>query len=102
MSRKLYVGNLPLGMGEMELKELFARVGPVESVKIMREMDTGRSRGFAFVEMGADEDARKAIIELNTYSVGGRNLKVNEARAKPERQRSGGPRGNRRRFEPRW
>ena len=102
MGRKLYVGNLPFSMGESELKELFARSGTVESVTVMRDVDTGRSRGFAFVEMGTDEEAAKAITELHSYSAGGRNLTVNEARAKPERHGRSAAGGNRRRFEPRW
>jgi RNA recognition motif-containing protein len=102
MGRKLFVGNLPFEMGETELRELFASKGSVDSVTVMRDNDTGRSRGFAFVEMGSDEDARKAIAELNAYSVSGRNLTVNEARPKPERHGSpGGGRGPHRR-EPRW
>lgn len=103
MGRKLFVGNLPFEMGETELKELFGTKGTVDSVMVMRDNDTGRSRGFAFVEMGSDGDAQKAIADLNAYSVGGRNLTVNEARPKPERH-GGGPGGGRgpHRREPRW
>ena len=105
MSKKIFVGNLPFSMGEAELRELFAQRGAVESVTVMRDMDTGRSRGFAFVEMTSDEDARKAIAELNAYSIDGRSLTVNEARPRPERRPGGGggggDRGGRRR-EPRW
>ena len=61
MSRKLYVGNLPYETGETELQELFARAGTVETVKVMRDMATGRARGFAFVEMATDNDAQAAI-----------------------------------------
>jgi cold-inducible RNA-binding protein len=102
MGRKLFVGNLPFEMGETELKELFGTKGSVDSVVVMRDNDTGRSRGFAFVEMGSDGDAQKAVADLNGCSVGGRNLTVNEARPKPERH--GGPGGGRgpRRREPRW
>ena len=98
MGRKLYVGNLPYEIGETELQELFAAVGPVESVTVMRDQATGRPRGFAFVEMGSDEAAQSAIDKLNATQVGGRNLTVNEAR--PKAARGGG--SQRRRSEPRW
>ena len=88
MGRKLYVGNFPYEVGETELQDLFAKAGTVESVKVMRDMATGRARGFAFVEMATDEDAQKAIDKLHNASFGGRNLTVNEARPRPER--SGG------------
>jgi RNA recognition motif-containing protein len=84
----LYVGNLPFSAGEAELQELFAQAGAVDSVKIMRDMATGRARGFAFVEMTNDDDATKAIDKFHNYEFGGRNLTVNEARPRPER--SGG------------
>ena len=103
MSRKLYVGNLPYEVGENDLQELFARVGGVESVSVVRDQATGRARGFAFVEMNTEEGAQKAITELNTYQLGGRNLTVNEARPKPARSGGfGGGEGHRRRSEPRW
>ena len=107
MSRKLYVGNLPYETGEAELQELFSRAGNVDSVKVMRDMATGRARGFAFVEMSTDDEAQKAISELNNYLVGGRGLTVNEARPKPAGGGGGfggggfGGGGSRRR-EPRW
>jgi RNA recognition motif-containing protein len=101
MSRKLYVGNLPYEVGETELQELFGRAGSVESVHVMRDQVTGRGRGFAFVEMGTDEDAQKAITALNGTQVGGRSLTVNEARPKAERS-GGGFGGGHRRREPRW
>jgi len=103
MSRKLYVGNLPYEVGETELQELFARAGSVESVTVMRDQATGRARGFAFVEMSSDQDAEKAIRELNASQVGGRSLTVNEARPKPARSGGfdDGP-SYRRRSEPRW
>src|SRR3954464_13211758 len=88
MGRRLYVGNLPYETGENDLQDLFARAGTVETVKVMRDMATGRARGFAFVEMSTDDEAQKAISELNDYQLGGRGLTVNEARPKPER--SGG------------
>jgi cold-inducible RNA-binding protein len=104
MSRKLYVGNLPYEIGEAELQELFARTGSVETVTVMRDQMTGRARGFAFVEMSTDEEAQKAIRELNATQVGGRNLTVNEARPKAERSGGfgGGGGSHRRRSEPRW
>jgi RNA recognition motif-containing protein len=102
MPRKLYVGNLPYETGEADLRDLFARAGAVDSVAVMRDMATGRARGFAFVEMSTDEEAQKAIAELNQYQLGGRSLTVNEARPKAA---SGGGFGGgsfRRRSEPRW
>lgn len=92
MGRKLFVGNLPFQTGEGELQELFARIGQVESVQIMRDAATGRARGFAFVEMVTDEDAERAATELNQSQFGGRTIAVNEAR--PRQPRMGG-------FEPR-
>jgi RNA recognition motif-containing protein len=107
MGRKLYVGNFPYETGETELQELFAQAGNVESVKVMRDMATGRARGFAFVEMSTDEEAQKAITELNEHQMGGRSLTVNEARPKPEYSGGGGGydgggNSGRRRSEPRW
>ena len=105
MGRKLYVGNLPYDVGEADLQQLFATAGTVESVNVMRDMATGRARGFAFVEMATDDDARKAIDQFNAQPFNGRNLTVNEARPKPERSggySGGGNGGSRRRSEPRW
>jgi cold-inducible RNA-binding protein len=103
MARKLYVGNLPYEVGETELQQLFGAAGTVETVNVIRDMATGRARGFAFVEMSTDEEAQKAISQFNDYSMGGRNLAVNEARPKPERSGGfGGGNGSRRRSEPRW
>jgi len=90
MGRKLYVGNLPYTTQETDLQELFERVGPVESVTVMRDMATGRARGFGFVEMGTDEGAQKAITELHESQLGGRTLTVNEARPKEARGPGGG------------
>jgi RNA recognition motif-containing protein len=103
MGQKLYVGNLPYDTEESQLQELFSRAGNVETVRVMRDMATGRARGFAFVEMSSDEEAQKAITELHEYQLGGRSLTVNEARPQPSRP--GGSRGGssqRRRSEPRW
>jgi RNA recognition motif-containing protein len=119
MGSRLYVGNLPYSATEDQLTELFSRAGQVDNVRVMRDMATGRARGFAFVEMASDEDAQKAITELNEYQMEGRPLVVNEARPKPEGgfgggggNRGGRPAGGRnfesedfsggRRKEPRW
>ena len=102
MGRKLFVGNLPYEIGEADLQQLFAEAGTVDTVNVMRDMATGRARGFAFVEMGTDDEAQKAIRQFNEYSLGGRNLTVNEARPRPERSGGFGGGGNRRRSEPRW
>jgi cold-inducible RNA-binding protein len=91
MGRRLYVGNLPYSTTEEQLGELFSRAGKVDSVRVMRDMATGRARGFAFIDMGTDEDAQRAISEFNTYTLEGRPLVVNEARPKPDAgSRSGG------------
>jgi cold-inducible RNA-binding protein len=108
MNRKLYVGNLPFQTTEADLEELFSASGDVASVNVIRDRESGRARGFAFVEMANDEGATRAIETLNNTSYGGRNLSVNEAR--PQEPRSGGfgggggNRGNGggRRSEPRW
>jgi len=103
MGRKLYVGNFPYETGEAELQDLFSRAGTVESVRVMRDTATGRARGFAFVEMSTDEEAQKAITDLNEYQLGGRGLTVNEARPKPAHAGGfGGRDSHRRRSEPRW
>jgi RNA recognition motif-containing protein len=90
MGRRLYVGNLPYSATEDQLTELFSRAGKVESVRVMRDMATGRARGFAFVEMGTDEEAQKAISEFHEQQMDGRALVVNEARPKPEGGFGGG------------
>ena len=103
MARKLYVGNLPYDTGEQDLESLFAAAGTVENVSVMRDMATGRARGFAFVEMATEEEAQNAISQFHNYSLGGRNLTVNEARPKPQSSGGyggGGGKGGRR--EPRW
>jgi cold-inducible RNA-binding protein len=106
MARKLYVGNLPYSATEQDLQDLFSSAGAVESVNVMRDMATGRARGFAFVEMASDEDAQNAISQLNEKDFGGRNLTVNEARPKTSSGGFGGAGGgggnSRRRSEPRW
>ena len=106
MGRKLYVGNLPYETAETDLQELFGRAGTVETVTVMRDMATGRARGFAFVEMSTDAEAQKAISELNAHQLGGRGLTVNEARPKTSSGGGGGygggGGGGSRRREPRW
>jgi RNA recognition motif-containing protein len=84
MGRRLYVGNLPYSTTDEELNGLFSRAGTVESVRVMRDMATGRARGFAFVQMASDEDAQRAITEFHQFQLDGRALVVNEARPKPE------------------
>jgi RNA recognition motif-containing protein len=95
MGRRLYVGNLPYSATEDQLTELFGRAGKVDSVRVMRDMATGRARGFGFVEMGTDEEAQKAITEFHEQQMDGRALVVNEARPKPEGGFGGGPGGGR-------
>ena len=99
MGRKLYVGNLPYDTGEAQLQDLFAQFGQVDSVRVMRDMATGRARGFAFVEMSNEDEAQRAVTGLNETQLGGRSLTVNEARPKPE---FAGGAGGRSRREPRW
>ena len=85
----IYVGNLPFNLGEEDLKEIFEEYGEVATTKIIADKFSGRSKGFGFVEMENDEEANKAIQELNNAEVSGRNIKVNES--KP-RENSGGDR----------
>ena len=106
MGRKLFVGNLPFSTDERRLEELFAAIGPVDTVNIVRDQMTGRARGFAFVEMQTDEGAQAAIQKLNDTDLDGRKIAVNEARPKPGGgggRGPGGPGGGRPpRREPRW
>lgn len=88
MGKKLYVGNLSYKMDEETLREAFGRIGEVQSVRIITEASTGRSKGFGFVEMSSDADAEKAISELNGSTLMDRTLTVNEAR--PQTDRPGG------------
>lgn len=90
MATKLYVGNLSFETTNAELQEMFAQAGTVQSVSIVEDRDTGRSRGFAFVEMSTNAEAAAAIDQLNGKEVGGRLLKVNEARPRENRGGSGG------------
>ena len=123
MSKKLYVGNLAFQTTSQDLQTLFGQAGTVESASVVEDRDTGQSRGFAFVEMSTDEEAAAAIEQFNGKDVGGRTLKVNEARPRENRgggggrgfgSNRGGSAGNRgggfggrgnqggRRSEPRW
>jgi RNA recognition motif-containing protein len=119
MGRRLYVGNLPYSSTEDQLTDLFSQAGKVENVRVMRDMATGRARGFAFVEMSSDDEAQTAITSFHEYQLDGRPLVVNEARPKTEGgggfggggNRGGGGRGGNyesedysggRRKEPRW
>ncbi len=76
----IYVGNIPYRLSEEDLKEIFQEYGTVESVKIINDKFSGRSKGFGFIEMPNEEEAKKAIAELNEAEVDGRNLRVNEAK----------------------
>ena len=95
MSMKLYVGNLAFQTSSNELQELFAQAGTVESANVVEDRDTGRSRGFAFVEMATQEGAAAAIEQFNGKEFGGRALTVNEARPRVERGGYGGGGGGR-------
>jgi RNA recognition motif-containing protein len=90
MNRKLYVGNLNYSTTEQDLRELFSEVGPVASVSLVMDRDTGRPRGFGFVEMETDEAAAAAVEKLNNREVAQRTLTVNIARPKTEGGRGGG------------
>jgi cold-inducible RNA-binding protein len=93
--KNIFVGNLSFNTNEDELRQLFEPFGQVDRVSIMTDRDTGRSRGFGFVEMASNEDGEKAITGLNGSSVGGRTINVNEARPKTERSGGGGGGGGR-------
>ena len=91
MGNKLYVGNLPYSVRDNDLEQAFGQFGAVSSAKVMMERDTGRSKGFGFVEMGRDAEAQAAIKGMNGQNMGGRDLVVNEARPmEPRPPRSGG------------
>lgn len=90
MNTKLYVGNLSYSMRDKELQQLFSEFGTVNSAKVMTDRDTGRSKGFGFVELGSSDQVQAAIRALNGKSVDGRDLVVNEARPKEDRGSRGG------------
>lgn len=109
--KNIFVGNLPFGVTEDEVRGMFEPYGAVDRVNIMTDRETGRSRGFAFVEMSNEAEADRAITALNGKSLGGRALNINEARPRPERSAGGGGGFNRgggggggfnKRREPRW
>ena len=90
MSMKLYVGNLSFQTSSHELEELFASIGTVESASVVEDRETGRSRGFGFVEMSSQAEGEKAIAELDGQEVSGRQIKVNEAKPREDRGGRGG------------
>lgn len=94
MAKRLFVGSLPYSVTDQQLAELFQAAGTVESANVIMDKFSGRSKGFGFVEMSSDEEAAKAVSELNGKEVDGRAIVVNEARPREERP-SGGDRGNR-------
>jgi RNA recognition motif-containing protein len=93
MGRKLYVGNLTYGVDSSQLEQMFAAYGTVQSAQVIVDRDTGRSKGFGFVEMGSDQEAQAAIAAMSGKEVDGRQLTVNEA--KPREDRGGGGGGGR-------
>ncbi len=95
MGTKLYVGNLSFNTTENELQELFSQAGAVQEVTLMQDKFTGKSRGFAFVTMGSEQDAQNAIAKINGQTVDGRTLPVNEARPREARPPGGGGGGGR-------
>lgn len=85
MKNKLFVGNLPYTIRDNELADIFSKIGPVSSAQVILERGTSRSKGFGFVEMESEEDAQKAIKELNNADIEGRNIIVNVARPREDR-----------------
>ncbi|HMN68060.1 MAG TPA: RNA-binding protein [Bdellovibrionales bacterium] len=96
MGKKLYIGNLPYSISEQDLRDPFSECGTVESVKIITDRETGRSKGFAFVEMSSDDEAAKVITNFNGATMDGRQMRISEAR--PQEPRSGGGGGGPRRY----
>jgi RNA recognition motif-containing protein len=90
MGSKLYVGNLSYNTSSSDLEQLFAQHGTVQSAEVISDRDTGRSKGFGFVQMGSDEEAQAAIAAMNGQEVDGRTLTVNEAKPREDRPRGGG------------
>ena len=98
MGKKLYVGNMSYETSQADLEEMFGAFGTVESAQVIMDRDTGRSKGFAFVEMSSDDEARAAISALDGKDSGGRALKVNEAKPREPRSGGGGGGGGGRRY----
>jgi RNA recognition motif-containing protein len=90
MGRRLYVGNLSYETTELELREVFGTIGTVAEAKVVTERETGRPRGFAFVEMSTEQEAKAAVEQLSGRELGGRAINVNEAQERPGGSRSGG------------
>jgi RNA recognition motif-containing protein len=95
LGKKLYVGNLAYGVSNSELEEMFGAFGAVQSAQVITDRETGRSKGFGFVEMANDDEAQSAIQGLNGKDMNGRPLTVNEARPREERRGGGGGGGGR-------
>jgi len=90
MAKRLFVGSLPYETTTSQLEELFSKAGKIESVNVITDRYTGRGKGFGFVEMATEEEAKKAIKTLNGYDLNGRSIVVNEARPQEDRSRQGG------------
>ncbi|MFO7322198.1 MAG: RNA-binding protein [Chloroflexota bacterium] len=90
MTKRLYVGNLPYSATEAQIRQLFSQAGKITGVTLITDRETGRSKGFGFVEMSTDDEAQEAIRRFNGYSMNNRSLTVNEARPREERPRTGG------------
>jgi RNA recognition motif-containing protein len=86
MNKRLFVGNLPYRVEETDLQDLFSQAGTVETVQVMRDVDTGRARGFAFVQMSSEQEAERATSQFNQFDLDGRKITVNEARPLPGRR----------------
>ncbi len=93
MGKKLYVGNLPYSVDDSTLQQEFGKFGSVSSAKVITDRETGRSKGFGFVEMDSDDEANTAIEKMNGFSIGGRAINVSEARPQAPREGGGGGRG---------
>jgi RNA recognition motif-containing protein len=98
VGKKLYVGNLPYSATDESLSEMFTQCGTVDSAKIIMDRDSGRSKGFGFVEMSTDEEAQNAISKLNGQQLGGRAMNVSEAKPQAPRENRGGGGGFRSRY----
>lgn len=99
MAKRLFVGGLPYETTNQQLEELFSQAGKVESVNVITDRYSGRGKGFGFVEMATEEEAKKAIETLNGYNFNGRSIVVNEARPQEDRGQRGGQRGS---YSKRW